>query len=73
MVWMHRPARPLTKPGPIRVAHSKRVISNLAGMSIPKELTKAILRALKIVWVNSFLKLHCDLANGFECPLHPLT
>ena len=32
----------LTKPRPIGVGHSKREISNLDGMNLTKELTKAI-------------------------------
>ena len=35
---------PLTKPRPIGLAHPKREISNFAGVSSPKELTKENLR-----------------------------
>ena len=35
-------------------------------MSSTEDLTKAILRTLKIDWVNSFIKLRCYLTNGFE-------
>ena len=41
-------------------------------MSLTKELTKAILRAIKIDWVNSFIKLHCYLTKGFEWGVPPL-
>ena len=43
-------AGPLNKPRPIGSAHAKREITNFAGMSLTKELTKGILRgALKFI------------------------
>ena len=45
-----------TKPRPIGLAHSKREISNFAGMGLAKELIKGILRGpLKFIGLMPLL------------------
>ena len=54
----------LTKPRPTGLDHPKREISNFAGMSLEKELTKGILRGpLKFL---GLIQLRCYLTNGWK-------